>query len=447
MLVSRYPRTVSCIALIALVLAIVPVAATHVASGPAGLAAFCAAIVFANLLTAVLLGQLFIRDGSLRLLGLVGTYLYAASVVVPHAMSMPGVIAPQAMIGTAVTPTWLWLAWHVGFPIGLVVSLWGGPASLRVRLAASSARSRFRIIVAVFVVVPLGVVGMTAAIIGLSAHLPTLVTDTDYGLLARNVGPEVIGLNVAAVLFAIRATWRTTGIERWLVVVAAAALADAVLNLTAGGRFTVGWYSARALSLVTATVVLVALVNGVGSLYTRLTGVHEELKYRSQRDALTGLLHRGAVIETAERRLSEEPGSHAVALVDVDHFKKVNDAHGHAAGDAVLVEVANRLTCALGPDVVGRYGGEEFVLVLREADPELARSAVQHALDAIRSAPIDCSGLALRVTASAGVVVPPEGVPADAALASADVALYAAKAAGRDRVVAAWDEAGTPVAA
>ncbi len=158
-------------------------------------------------------------------------------------------------------------------------------------------------------------------------------------------------------------------------------------------------------------------------------------------DALTGLPNRKALIESLEQAAASSIAGAptAVALLDVDHFKSVNDAHGHGVGDEVLCEIAMRLRRTLGPSgVVGRFGGEEFLVVADDGD-EI--EAVCHAIcDAMRLSPIETSAGELWITVSVGAASFGE---TDASWATvverADERLYAAKRAGRDRVVVSGD--------
>ncbi|SCX57309.1 diguanylate cyclase (GGDEF) domain-containing protein [Klenkia marina] len=169
------------------------------------------------------------------------------------------------------------------------------------------------------------------------------------------------------------------------------------------------------------------------------------------RDPLTGLHNRRHLDRVLGRALADaERSGEPVALVavDVDHFKSVNDRFGHAAGDDVLRAVADELRAAArSGDTIARVGGEEFVLVLVGADEDaaLARADELRARCADRAHPVAPDPLTL--TVSAGVaVVRSAAVGADGALARADQALYAAKAAGRDRVELAAPDAVPPAA-
>jgi diguanylate cyclase (GGDEF)-like protein len=177
-------------------------------------------------------------------------------------------------------------------------------------------------------------------------------------------------------------------------------------------------------------------------LQQQLLAARDALKIQATHDALTGLLNRGALFDALVRELSRsqrEQAPLAVVMIDLDHFKSINDSHGHAAGDAVLRQAADRMRVqARAYDHVGRYGGEEFMLVLPNTSPQegLALAERLRRTIAEQSFPIHHPPGELPVTASLGMACC-DGLtvatPDDLANA-ADHALYAAKAGGRNRV-------------
>lgn len=164
--------------------------------------------------------------------------------------------------------------------------------------------------------------------------------------------------------------------------------------------------------------------------------LRETLRTQSLRDPLTGLYNRRYMEDALERyiSLSERTGSAtSVVMIDLDNFKRVNDEHGHAKGDAVLRDVAGQLVGALRPsDIVARYGGEELVVILPDCGLEDAAAKAEMLRLRIES----LSELhAVPVTASLGVAAVPETATGAADIVPiADAALYAAKAAGKNRV-------------
>lgn len=163
----------------------------------------------------------------------------------------------------------------------------------------------------------------------------------------------------------------------------------------------------------------------------------------AERDALTGLFNRRAILahlEALHRDRRHASQSLCLMMCDVDHFKRINDCHGHGKGDEVLREVAHLLNARLREgDRVGRIGGEEFLIVLATADLEDARQVAERLRHQVAGMAMQCNeGSRLNVSISIGVA---QSLNQDEdwadVIARADAALYAAKRAGRDRVIVA----------
>jgi diguanylate cyclase (GGDEF)-like protein len=175
-------------------------------------------------------------------------------------------------------------------------------------------------------------------------------------------------------------------------------------------------------------------------LLDQLVAARESLRELATHDPLTKLLNRGAIVEllgTELGRAERERTSIGVVLADLDHFKRINDTHGHLAGDHVLREAAEAMRSSIRPyDAVGRYGGEEFLLVLPGCDQINAVSHAERLRLLLNRLVVNVPSGEIRFTASFGVTVVGPETPADAetAIDIADSALYAAKRGGRNRV-------------
>jgi diguanylate cyclase (GGDEF)-like protein len=168
--------------------------------------------------------------------------------------------------------------------------------------------------------------------------------------------------------------------------------------------------------------------------------LYAELQLQSITDSLTGLSNRRNLFALAERefqRAARFGRPLSAIMLDIDHFKRVNDTHGHAAGDQALAEVARRLRASVrNIDIVGRYGGEEFVLLLPETELAGAGLLAERLRLAIAAAPVTTVAGPVPLTVSLGVAANRPAVADVAALINnADTALYAAKEAGRNRVL------------
>lgn len=177
------------------------------------------------------------------------------------------------------------------------------------------------------------------------------------------------------------------------------------------------------------------------TLQDSLIAAREALRFQATHDPLTGLLNRGAILVTLSRELdrSRRQGhSVGVILADIDHFKAVNDTYGHAAGDAVLQEAGRRMSASLRSyDSVGRYGGEEFLIVVPSSDALGALRSAERMRTSLQAQPVKTPDGDVAVSGSFGVVVAggPRGLLDQSVLLhAADDALYRAKDNGRNRV-------------
>jgi diguanylate cyclase (GGDEF)-like protein/PAS domain S-box-containing protein len=175
-----------------------------------------------------------------------------------------------------------------------------------------------------------------------------------------------------------------------------------------------------------------------------LQAAKEAAEEAARRDPLTGLWNHNRILEHLIEELarSDRLGTPvSVAMIDLDHFKQINDTHGHMVGDEVLREVSDRLAEVVRLyDKVGRFGGEEFVVVLPGTSQAEAEAAAERIRDALSGEPVPTSVGPLPITASLGVVTRQGELANDATtlLVAADSALYSSKESGRDRVTVAF---------
>jgi len=173
----------------------------------------------------------------------------------------------------------------------------------------------------------------------------------------------------------------------------------------------------------------------------RLAEARDRFRTQATRDALTGLSNRMDIMEILDRELgrtAREGNALAVIMVDLDHFKRINDTYGHPAGDTVISEAARRMSEAVRVyDAVGRYGGEEFIVVLPGADLQTAGRVAERLRRAICERSVASKVGALDVSASLGVAATNGNglLSAEELVKRADTALYQAKEEGRNRVV------------
>lgn len=173
------------------------------------------------------------------------------------------------------------------------------------------------------------------------------------------------------------------------------------------------------------------------TLQDGLIRAREELRFQATHDVLTGIWNRRATLHLLQReieRASRTQGSTGLLMLDLDHFKQVNDNYGHLAGDAVLREVSRRIMQVIRSyDFLGRYGGEEFLVVLPGCDRTHALQSAERIRSAVAAAPVRADEVEIPVTISIGVTAVDGNTSEKEVLAVADEALYQAKNKGRNR--------------
>ncbi len=403
---------------------VLPFAGVRMAAAPAVLPVLLTAIVLADAVTSFLLMQQYVVRGEGYLVRLAAMYLLSALLILVY-----GVLA--ASLPAAV---WIWAAWRAAFPAGLALSVLPWPQLGWHPLDRDARRTA---VIAISVSLPVAAAVATSLLIAHAGWPVQAPAGGGYSGLARMIRLPTLGLDAFA-LAALLARRRSGGaLTRWLGLTALAALVDSTLWFAAGAPSTLGWYAAAVMSTLGAGIILGVLLHEVTVLYGRLWDAHERLAEESRHDFLTALLTRreglrraASLVQQAERH--RFPIS--LALLDIDHFKAVNDVHGHAAGDRVLEEVAARVRASLrAGDFAFRLGGEEFGIMLSHAVEEDALEAGWRILRAIRSRPVKVDDAMLSVSASIGVAQLRAGESIERLIECADQALYEAKRSGRDR--------------
>lgn len=174
------------------------------------------------------------------------------------------------------------------------------------------------------------------------------------------------------------------------------------------------------------------------NLVHKLETAKRQLEHLSQHDSLTNLYNRGHFWKLSKERLATAQSDGtilAVILLDIDDFKLINDTYGHPVGDQVLKHIARTIeTCVRQGDILGRYGGEEFALVLNDCDYESARARAESICETVRESNFMNDGKVLPISASVGVSTTEEHDSFEVLINLADEAMYRAKYQGKDQV-------------
>lgn len=367
--------------------------------------------------------------------------IYVAVMAVVQIAIFPGVFSDTGLLGAGPqSAVWIWTLWHGGYPAFVLLAL-----VLRMPSVARGHEEQLpRIGLGIVLLAPLAAIALAWLAVAGGGILPPLIDGSSYTKLVQSpAAVVVVSLNLIALIACVVITRLRDVLSAWLAVAILASLADVVLTLAASARFSLGWYAARCLSVVSSSVVLGVLVWQTSNLYRQLAHAHRALGERAILDALTGIYNRGHFIDQFPRdvrRAQREQAPLALILVDVDHFKAYNDSFGHPQGDECLRAVAHAMQRALKrpADYLARYGGEEFVVVLPHTDAEGAMHIANAIRDAVAALRIPAATADRIVTVSVGLsTFDPEkdDYKTDVIIRRADDALYHAKRTGRDRIV------------
>lgn len=423
------------------------------------------ALITNDLITAVLLFGQFKILRSRALLLLASAYLFTAGIAVIHTLSFPGLFSAAGLLGSgSQTTAWLYMVWHGGFPAAVIAYALVKDDGSDTQPVAGKGRFDVSVAVAIVLLVTCSVTLLTT-----SGHdlLPRIMNEHGYApampVVAGGVG--LLSIFAAGVVWGRRSQ---TVLDLWLTVSMCTLALDIGLSAVFNaGRFDLGFYAGRLYGLIATGAVLIVLLLESNRLYGVLLETSRsdrakaaELRRLSVLDPLTRIPNRRAFEEAIDRewrRTLRYRSPLCLLMIDVDYFKRYNDRYGHVSGDQCLRAVAHVLSgfARRGGDLAARYGGEEFAIILPEMSLHEARALAERLCEEVRAldVPHEASDVAQHVTISVGLVdalaVASDGVgsedrelPADRAdpsilVEQADVALYAAKAAGRNRVTVA----------
>lgn len=441
--------------------ALVPFAKLPLAPVPAFIPIYQSALLINDLITVVfLLGQSQYARGK-SLIVLAGGYLFTALLSSVHALTFPGLFVPAGLLGAGVqTTAWLYMFWHGGFPLFVIAYALSGTEQPK--------RAHASMLLMTAAVIALVVACAAFATAG-QRFLPAIMQGNVHTSVMRPVVTAVWAINLGAAI-AVSRRRPLSILDLWLIVTACAWMFDVGLSALFNiARFDVGFYAGRIYGLAAASLVLIMLLCGHSRLYLQLLKLHRSEREKSaelQRitaiDALTGIANRRAFDETLNeewRRMLRHGTSLSLLMIDVDYFKRFNDAYGHVSGDQCLRKVAQAVAgkARRAGELAARYGGEEFAVLLPQTGIGEAYKLAEIICAAVRDCqiPHEQSGAAPHVTISVGVAsigkypdaaaafsrdcVAPGAFSAGATILveTADLALYRAKMAGRNQVAVA----------
>jgi diguanylate cyclase (GGDEF)-like protein len=440
-----------------------PIARLQLAPVWAFIPIYQSALVVNDLITAIFLYGQFGFTRSRPMLLLASAYLFAACMAVAHALTFPGLFAPSGLLGAGPqTTAWLYMFWHCGFPILLI---------MYTRASAQNGRTIKPRSRSVSILVSI------AAVLAVTCACTLLVTAGHDAIPAIMQGDRKISASFAVVLIvwlsslvAMYLLWRRRShsvLDLWLTVVMCAWFFDVALSTVLNaGRFDLGFYVGRIYGLLAASFVLAVLMLENSRLYGQLIAAHAsdrrkaiELQRLAAMDPLTGIANRRAFEEALDQewqQANRHNTSLSLLMIDVDCFKPFNDAYGHVAGDECLRAIARVLAsnARRAGDMAARYGGEEFAVLLPHTNLNDARQLAERICEAVRDMNLrhEKSTAGSHITISVGAAsavyletsgaCPPDDegpsrtLPRGPTLLveAADQALYAAKLAGRNRV-------------
>jgi len=268
----------------------------------------------------------------------------------------PGLFSATGLLGAGPqSAVWLWVLWHGGYAAIVLMALLPRLPQFTTGLTRRREALWSRFGLGVMLIAPVVALLLAYLAVADGGRLPPRIDSASHTRLVPSPSPSpsaavVIALNVLALVACVLITRLREVLSVWLAVALVASLAHVILTLASGSRFSVGWYAARGLSVLSASTVLGVLVWQTSSLYRQLALAHQALAERSVRDALTGVYNRGYFNEQFPRdirRAQRESAPLALLITDIDYFKSYNDRFGHPGGDACLRAIASAMEKSL----------------------------------------------------------------------------------------------------
>ncbi len=426
-----------------------------------------AVILILDGVTAYLLYGQFRYRRLIFYLPLAGGYLFSALVSIPFMLSFPGLVQESGgLIGGSQSAIWLWHAWHILFPCSVLTAYlldWRGAGR---PLPLHRLRRLTRVSIALVLLL---VAGLVLAVTAGHDALPRLIDAGRFPPLSALfywAGGAAALLTLAALVMAWARGADHRAIHLWIGVAMAALAADILASLGSYERYTVGWYFGRVQAMLASGVLLFVFLGEIVGLYRRLGSAVQELAEANR--SLVSLVknHQHAKAELADKntqlermtgtdyltnmpnrraleselddllRFSHRYGrSFSAIMIDLDHFKRINDTLGHNVGDQVLRRLASLLSNRVRTtDFAGRWGGEEFLVLCTETALPEASELAEILRSLVEQSDFD---LPEPLTASFGVAEYRRDERREDFIARVDQQLYLAKQQGRNRVVSA----------
>jgi diguanylate cyclase (GGDEF)-like protein len=449
---NRYRAGLGAAVIAALALATIPLAARSLGTSYSVLSTVIGVSITLLALAAILLWAQSRVTLSVPLVVLAACYGATGIIMLPYLLLYHGLF-PEFAAAIDADPqaaSWLWFAWHALFasaPIAYLI------ARRAVGRADRDTYERLHVRAGIaMVVVPLVLIVPSIWF----AALPPFTEHSGRTLVALACSAIVLALSLGAIVMLYVQNRFRSILDVWLAIAALCMVADVSLALVGAAPFSFGWYVSRVYIVIASSTVLVALLMQTATVYAQLAQTADRLRDESLTDQLTGLSNRRAFDERLAQALADgarmSRGA-AMLMIDVDNFKLFNDSYGHLGGDECLRDLASTVRGCISRtrDMVARFGGEEFAVVMAETDMRGALIVAERIRSAVEGMgipqPSGAQHRAVTVSIGATAVDDAAGMTSEAFIEQADRALYRAKETGRNRTVA-WplDAAVTPSA-